>query len=210
MRYRITVEVDTPEGLRTGSSVWEVSASEGIGFPGPEAGSISYKIKGDAVAVDLPGTTVFALLRSTNGSVDYPAYVVQRHLFAYPEPRIELIMDNWRESLRRIRASKVQFDLANDEYPMLVRFRDLHDPGTVERLDGDGIHERLGIGFHIARIAIQITDDPVELKINKRFSWWNDYIDRHFDGTSAIVEDMKSKDLSSHLTSRSFSTEVGR
>ena len=30
-RYRITVEVDTPQGLRTGSSVWESSVEEEAG-----------------------------------------------------------------------------------------------------------------------------------------------------------------------------------
>ena len=52
IRYRITVEVDTPRGLRTGSSVWQVKALEGL--PMSNSG-VNYEIEGEAVAVDLPG-----------------------------------------------------------------------------------------------------------------------------------------------------------
>src|SRR3546814_7612883 len=54
-RYRLAVEVATPEGLRSGSSVIEVQATRGIGLFGPEAGEISLAAHGEAVAVDLPG-----------------------------------------------------------------------------------------------------------------------------------------------------------
>ena len=61
-RYRLTVEVDTPQGLRTGSSVIQVASS----VSGPYAlrpGVVSTQVKGEAVAVDLPGGKVlFALL----------------------------------------------------------------------------------------------------------------------------------------------------
>lgn len=64
-RYRLTVEVETPEGLRTGSSVIEVM--QRIVRPGshPSSWAIDRRIRGEAVAVDLPqGQTLFALLRS--------------------------------------------------------------------------------------------------------------------------------------------------
>ena len=50
-RYRMTVEVETPEGLRTGSSVIEVRTRQGPGFPGPEAAGIATDVRGEAVAV---------------------------------------------------------------------------------------------------------------------------------------------------------------
>ncbi len=60
-RYRMTVEIDTPQGVRTGSSVIEVATSQGSGVPNRNLG---YRVRGEAVAVDLPARqTVFALLR---------------------------------------------------------------------------------------------------------------------------------------------------
>src|SRR5688572_22804894 len=77
VRYRMTVEVETPEGLRTGSAVREVTLNDGkswnwlppfawFGEQRPQ-----WRLKGEAVAVDLPsGQTLFVLLRSENGLSD--------------------------------------------------------------------------------------------------------------------------------------------
>lgn len=62
-RYRLTVEVETPEGLRIGSSVIEVRTHKGAAFPGPEAATAQVQVRGEAVAVDLGYRgVVFALL----------------------------------------------------------------------------------------------------------------------------------------------------
>lgn len=64
-RYRLTVEVETPEGLRTGSSVIEVDTRQTRFALNPSAAGVSERVRGEAVAVDLPGRrTLFALLRS--------------------------------------------------------------------------------------------------------------------------------------------------
>ena len=64
-RYRLTVEVETPEGLKTGSSVIQVEQSLGRAGGAPASSQIYRKVHGEAVAVDLPdGLTLFALLRS--------------------------------------------------------------------------------------------------------------------------------------------------
>ena len=61
IRYRMTVEVETPEGLKTGSSVIETTIQSGPRMG--DAGGVSYQYRGEAVAVDLPGgNTLFALM----------------------------------------------------------------------------------------------------------------------------------------------------
>lgn len=70
-RYRLTVEVETPQGLRTGSSVIEVELSQPRDSARtlPQARKILREFRGEAVAVDLPGgRTLFALLRGEDGS----------------------------------------------------------------------------------------------------------------------------------------------
>lgn len=63
-RFRMTVEVDTPDGLKTGSSVYEVTA-EGRWSPLPETQSSFLGERGEAVAVEIaPGRTLFALLKT--------------------------------------------------------------------------------------------------------------------------------------------------
>ncbi|MEL7519551.1 MAG: hypothetical protein AAFN48_11435, partial [Pseudomonadota bacterium] len=76
-RYRLTVEVDTPEGLKTGSGVIEVERDAASAVVNPSAAVLRTRIRGEAVAVDLPGgQTLYALLRSAGGDVDWAARVV--------------------------------------------------------------------------------------------------------------------------------------
>lgn len=171
MRYRVTVEVDTPQGLKVGSSVWEVITSRGPGFPGPEAGGLNYRIKGEAVTVDLPDGTLFAVTTSADGSLDYPAYVVEGHLRAHPDPAIQLVNGDWRENRRRIRRSKVRLGLTEDEYPMLVYFRDIDDPTTVQRVDPLNLSAIFGTGVRLRRIMIAITEDAITRGIAERLTW---------------------------------------
>ena len=62
LRQKITVEVETPAGLRSGSSVVETEVRKGKSWG--DASGTTFRLKGEAVAVDLPGgRTLFALLR---------------------------------------------------------------------------------------------------------------------------------------------------
>lgn len=63
LHYRMTVEVETPQGLRSGSSVLESTLVAGP-QTGQAGGAIS-SLKGETVTVDLPDRqTLFALLSS--------------------------------------------------------------------------------------------------------------------------------------------------
>ena len=64
-RYRLTVEVDTPDGVKTGSSVSEVDTEVAGGYSIPTPGRVTNRVRGEAVTVDLgEGRVLFALLRS--------------------------------------------------------------------------------------------------------------------------------------------------
>lgn len=63
-RLRLTVEVDTPQGLRKGSSVYEVWANNKTALL-PDEAKRDWGVRGEAVAVDLPnGQTLFAPLKT--------------------------------------------------------------------------------------------------------------------------------------------------
>lgn len=85
-RYRLTVEVDMPDGLRTGSSVIEVDTrrQEIMRYEGP---GVHYRVRGEAAAVHLPGgNRVFALLRSED-EIDWASRVM--FMLASEEPRTD-------------------------------------------------------------------------------------------------------------------------
>lgn len=204
-RYRLTVEVETPEGLKTGSSVIEVTVTEQKGINGSH---LDVKMKGEAVAVDLPGgQTLFALL---DKAASAPTDAVEEQLGLLP------VDSNWRDTARRIKAQTDVFELPRSitvrgkdvaTYPTLVYFRDLSDPRSVETVLPTNLASSFGLGVRLKRITIQVTDDEVTEGIEKRFPWWSNFRNKHFDGTSTASEDLTNLSPTAHLTPGSFSTE---
>jgi hypothetical protein len=174
-RYRLTVEVDTPEGLRTGSSVIEVEQSMGRSAGTGFGKIIMRRIRGEAVAVDLPGGhTLFALLQSED-ETDWAGTVMH-----YLAPKVEgekfeekfdnvLLIEGERELPRHWPPFAGGLILSG--YPMLLRFADIADPKTVEKVDPDNFAATFGKGVKLRRVTVQLTDDPVTKGIEKRLGW---------------------------------------
>ena len=194
-RYKITVEVDAPEGVRTGAAVREVrSFDQGKGFPGPEAGGVRKEISGEAVAVDLPnGETLFALLKGNDGSVDHAKYVAQVALYedarALPEAKGKLDGGPFgkverRFVLRLLREHHLSAELSPDNYPLLVRFRDINDPTSVERVGPDDLATSFGDGYALRRIEVETTAEPVIRTLGNKLP--------RFDESTGFLEWYKS------------------
>ena len=207
-RYRLMVEVDTPSGVKTGSSVIEVTLSESgdSGFVLPDASGVELQVRGEAVAVDLPGgRTLFALLRTEEQS-DAAGLYAHRAIRA---PRF----DGEYASIEKIRYMKAHpgsGTLTQEHRPLLVTFGDVADPASVARVDPDNLAASFGEGYALKRISVMLTDDPVTEGIEERLGWLDGYRKQFFDGTSTISEDMTTDDLRAHLTAGSFSTEFAR
>ena len=206
-RFKLTVEVETPKGLRTGSSVYEVLAFKTSELITGGTSSDS-TIKGEAVAVDLlGGKTLFALLKTANPSGhDDLVYMSMRTL----DPAFKY---NRVEGARRISSGdgiRSPSDVAPADYPLLVTFRDIRDPASVEKVDPGNLAANFGPGVRLKRITVEVTDEDVTTGIEKRLGWFTRYLDRHLDGTSASIEDLTSDSPSAHMSSRSFSTEIGK
>lgn len=203
-RYRLTVEIDTPQGLRSGSSVIEVTTSDGLGIPGPEAASAQNKVRGQAVIIHgLPGGPLFALL-SRPGDADYAAMLAPRVI----EPRLPGFDPSLSLRKRMLKLAHAQgvfevpprYDSRIITWPYLVRFRDIHDPKSVEAVEPDDLAASFGEGVKLHRITIQITDDPVTTGIEKRLGWLAD-IHGPLDGQKIMFP---NADLSNQITSGDF------
>lgn len=214
-RYRLTVEVDTPEGVKVGSSVIEVDTHVAGEYSIPTPGRVTHRVRGEAVAVDLgEGRVLFALLRS-EGDTDWAGRVMYRLSPQYTGKNG--LRDAYRNMLRHrpertvpryfSRRDRMDRRLA---YPMLVTFSDLDEPTSVERVDPDDLAATFGEGVSLKRITVQITDDPVTGGIEERLRWMDQYRKMHFDGTSTVSEDLTTDSLAAHFTAGTFSTEFAR
>jgi hypothetical protein len=166
------VEVETPEGIKTGSAVREVSASSGVKVFQEESGA-SVHVRGEAVVVDLGKRgALFALLRGKKLGDDY-GYGIVFNAFGYRAGSLT------PEGIRYFSQKTGSVVLEPENYPQLVRFRDLHDPMSVEEItvettndnSAKQLEEAFGSGVKIKQITLEMTKDDVTSEIAKWLPW---------------------------------------
>jgi len=178
VRYRMTVAVETPQGMRTGSGVIETGVQKlaaGTVFEGTD-----YTLRGEAVAVDLPGGKILvaALTGAQNpygGSKDYFQSVWREAMQhgAVPAPGLPRQFGGaeWAEEHATLRAIKPSLTLPAQDYPLLVTFGNTADPNTARRVAPDGLAAAFGPGYALRSIALTATDEPVSRMLAKRLPW---------------------------------------
>jgi len=167
-RFKMTVDVETPEGLKTGSSVYEVETTGSRDLVAGGKGS-RFMFRGEAVAVDLPdGRTLFALLSTLAMSgLD----VLPVSSMVAMDPNFDY---DWMASTKRIASGdgiKSSAEVPAGYYPLLVTFTDIDDPSSVQRVDPANLAASFGPGIRLKRITVEVTDDDVTTGIEKRLQW---------------------------------------
>lgn len=163
-RYRLTVEIEHRGKLYKNSGVIAVRREQGIG-------AIGAQVKGDAVPVDLgKAGIVFALMHGNKIGEGWPDSVAHR-AFASELGTVGMRNTDALDKLEELTGA--QSVLAVEDYPMLVRFRDIKDPRSVELVTPEDISAGFGSGIKIRRITMRITDDPVTKGIESTLPWLN-------------------------------------
>ena len=197
-RFKMTVEVGTPDGVKTGSSVYEVWAESNSKLL-PEERSRDWGVNGEAVAVDLPGgRTLFALLKTLNGRREDLALMSMAAL----DP---LFKNDVVESAQRIASGDgitSPAEVRAADYPLLVTFADPADPTSVQRVDPANLAASFGPGVTLKRITVAVTKDPVTTGIEKRLEKIgilpNQSLDKEFTPTTTptLAQTLGYKDFS--------------
>jgi hypothetical protein len=169
-RYRLTVEVETPEGLKSGYSVIQVKAIDSdnmIKMPHDAASTVQFK--GEAVVLELPGGQVlFALLKDRRGESRASRFPRQAFIDRVPATG-NRGFDYQRLAMLKGQTSKLGRptqaigDNPDDysTYPLFVAFKDLDNPLTVQRVDPADFAATLGPGFALKQVTVTITDEKV-------------------------------------------------
>lgn len=156
-RFRMTVEIETPQGVRRGSSVMEVVAQKGSFSLGDTTGN-GVGLAGEAVIVDLPTGSVFVLLElpDARGPLASVATVALA-----PDARGG-DGSNFFSAVKRLGGwfGSASAELPRESWPMMVRFRDINDPKSVEP-------SQIGV----KRILLETTSEPVTTGIKLRLPW---------------------------------------
>jgi hypothetical protein len=172
-KYRLTVEVETPEGLKSAKGVMAVHPDRGYSRSGHTT------TKGDAVLVDLGGgKNLVALLAHRDNTVDLDGmnYVALR---AYKAAGQNV---SFNEMSRMTGAVPVAAALI----PILVSFTDLSNPATARTVPPDNLATVLGQGFRLHGMTAEVVPngiwpldfggrlgEPVTRGIEAKLPWWN-------------------------------------
>ncbi len=184
-RYRLTLQVDTPEGLRSGSSVISVSTAQSDSDSITPNAMGAYA-KGQAASVDLPdGFTLYALMASPT-SHDWaqwimvwltPNHAARRLREFYPDMvadhRIHILRARFRPSYGDGTPSM------QVPRPYLLKMRG-GDQQTAEIVDPDELSASLGPGYNLKSISVQMTTDKVKYDIKNKLPWLSDHSQRVF------------------------------
>ena len=144
-KYRLTVEVTTPAGTKTGSGIFAVVPDRNYNRSGRTT------MRGEAVFVDLgQGKNIVALLAHQQGAkldLDDINYVALRAYGAARGSRV-----SFKDMSRQTGIVPVQGELI----PVLVSFGDLRDPSTARRVASDNAEAILGEGYAIRGFSAEV------------------------------------------------------
>jgi hypothetical protein len=179
-RFKMIIEVETPDGLKRGSGVLEAQGlrTNNLDTGGPGSRT---KLEGEAVVVDIaPGKTLFALLRMANGTSQDESLAVMSMK----------AMDPAYNHDRKLSAQRIvsgdgitsPAQVASMDYPLLVTFGDNTDPTSVQRVDPANLAASFGPGIRLKRITVEVTTG-----IEKRLRWLSQSDDGGLDPTMGVT-----------------------
>ena len=159
---KLTIEVETPSGLKTGSSVVFVSIGKTSFIPGQPGGAAISRLRGEAAVVEIaPGRYLFALLGG------------QKHLaqkvFDSDIPRGQRTFKNVFGRFPDLRETR---SVSTDLIPLLVTFTDINDPMSVQKVSPNDMSKIFGPNYRLKSIMLEITEESVTMgRIDEVLDW---------------------------------------
>ncbi|MFA5899618.1 MAG: hypothetical protein WC829_10945 [Hyphomicrobium sp.] len=143
--YRMTVEVQTPEGPKSGTAVRAAV----------DAGGRNAKVEGEAVAVDLGRRGyLFALLKGAQPNAKTDGTPSMHTLVTLLDPKLDAIKSS-KERARALSNLRGTATLPQDQLPYVVRFRDPTNPNTIEMLDPNNLAAAFGPGVSLKAVTVE-------------------------------------------------------
>lgn len=212
LNYKMTVTVETPEGIISGSAVRQITNGvpstvwPGVGNP---AG-----VYGEAVVVELGKRGILFALISDKSDLEF--YSAFREYW----PRGGATPEGIAHYAGMSVGTKGVLNPKNPPgYPQLVTFTDLNDPLSVTEaqiweqnemghfdLKDDRMEKIFGKGVKLVAITLEITEEPATARIKEILPWIPNYYNNLLDGNT--IETIYAKNqLANSLASGSFITK---
>jgi hypothetical protein len=164
-RYRLTVEVETPQGLKTGSSVLETTIQDDtkVAWYPPEARLARRRMKGEAVSIDLGGGRYLVAVLQTVDLMHGPGV-------ADIAPRSFGL-----KTLNEIRNISSSTKMAQAvDVPIFITFDRTMRPDSARIVRPDDFDKEFGTGHILRSVRVSLTQDKVTRSIKRILPWIDD------------------------------------
>lgn len=170
-RYKMTVEVETPEGVKTGSVVREVTvAIQPVPMDKRRPWRSTMRVKGEAVVVDLGQRGIlFALLDGDDAH--HVVFDTFPYEFGGGTPQGASYYAQLKAGPSPVK-----------HIPTMVTFKDIKDPKSVTEFSRDDLSATFGTGVELKGVNIEMTDEPITKMIDEYLTnqfwdgfdrWWS-------------------------------------
>jgi hypothetical protein len=187
-RYKLTVAVNTPDGVKRASSVAEVRFFD-VSIP---AKGTMHKLRGEALYLDLGAGARPLITLLTNGR--HPKYDNGIHWSPEAGPGTRLILraygeapsQDFMDDVPRVARMRGSHTIASDDLPGLVTFADVNDPSTVIEVDPNDLEATLGPNISWNEITLESTNEPITEGIERKLPWIPLYFEQNLrlDGSN--------------------------
>lgn len=198
--YRLTVSVEADGAVHTGSGVIGTVWQDQRAFKGLAQGIDWYpEVHGQAIPVDLGQRGVlFVLLRGDptrkRSYPDMAPLLVGLVMPGRPQGM------SFGEALAIVARHQGEVDVPCEPLPMMVRFGDIANPKTVERVDPCDLAKSLGSGVRLARATIAVTDERPTAGIEAWLPWLTPLHGNNLNGQPYTF----TRDLAASLSAGDF------
>jgi hypothetical protein len=193
-RYKLTLAVNTPDGVKRGSTVVEVLFYD-VSIP---ARGTMHKLYGQALYLDLGPNTkplVALLTNRLHGPYDNELRRLNELGLRWSDevgPSVDLMLrlyglspsSDYVDDIPRIAAMRGPRKISISDLPNLVTFADTKDPATVIKVDPDNLQATLGAGISWNEITLESTGEPITKGIVLKLPWLQAYVHKNLDGST--------------------------
>ena len=163
-RYRLTIEVETPDGIKSGSSVIGGRAMVVIDINGT---GFLQRTAGDAIFVDLGGgRNVVALLAV--GSVQ--RYMDFYH-FAPEALGFKVDFRNREATYKALEVRRDSVEVSSPPLPLFATFPNVENGRTARVFEASQFATVLGPEFRFKRAIVALTKEPLTRGIESKLPW---------------------------------------
>jgi hypothetical protein len=201
-RYKLTLAVNTPEGIKRGSSVVEVTF-RGVSIP---ARGTMHDLRGEALYLDLgPGARPLIVLLTRRLQ---PYLREERPWTPDGGPGIERmsrlygvpLSANGMDTVAAIARARGPRPITRAELPDLVTFENVTDPKSVLSVNPNDLSAALGSAVSWNEITLESTDEPITTGLDKKLPW----LPAHYRGMLDGERYSAGKTLANTLSAADF------